>query len=82
MYAHAPVDPPLDAETDHPFLDDTDATGLLAHLRSTHGVGSRMADVTFRRSIGAISGPHGVPEEAILRWIHRLLHLEPPPSTA
>jgi hypothetical protein len=38
---------PLDADTDHPHLDDMDAVGLLAHLRSMHGHG-RLADSTLR----------------------------------
>jgi hypothetical protein len=41
------VDLPLDADTDHPHLDDMDAVGLLAHLRSMHGHG-RPADATLR----------------------------------
>ena len=41
------VDLPLDADTDHPHLDDMGAVGLLAHLRSMHGHG-RPADATLR----------------------------------
>lgn len=75
------VEPPLDADTDHPHLDDMDVVGLLAHPRSMHGSG-RVAVKTLRAPIQKMSAKFGLSEEAILHDLRRTLHRAPPPSTA
>lgn len=71
----------LDADTDHPHVEDMDAVGLLAHLRSMHGL-DRLAVKTFRKPIEATSAEFGLSEVANLHDVHRSLHRAPPPSIA